>query len=205
MARINVCNAKYKLLKENTTSAYTMGEDTYPLPGLRSIDLAILMASGTLYGDGVVDENVDKITGAQVKFDINKIPIEDRSRMNGANYDGIMDLTTDDKAPEIALYFETESSKKGKKEQMWLLCGKVQPIGMAAQQTEGNVTFSTDTMTVACTQRKKDKKVLRLGDTENTKFTEKDSKGFEENPDYTIPKTEDTGSEGTTGDETEGN
>lgn len=186
MPRINVRNAKYKLLQENTTSAYTLGEDTYPLPGLRSIDLAILMASGTLYGDGVIDENVDKITGAQVKLDINKIPIEDRARMNGAKYNGIMDLTTDDKAPEIALYLETESSKTGGKEQMWLLCGKVQPIGMAVQQTEGNVNFSTDTMTVACTQRKKDNKVLRLGDTENTKFTEKDSKEFEKNPDYDI-------------------
>ena len=189
MARINVRNAKYRVLKENTDSAYTMETDTHPLPGLRSIDLAIQMASGTLYGDGVIDENVDKITGAQLKIDINKIPIADRARMNGAHYDGIMDLTTEDKAPEIAFYFETESSKAGGKEQLWLLCGKVQPIGMAGQQTEGNVNFSTDTLTVTCTQRKKDKKVLRLADTENEKFTSAASKEFESNPDYVIENT----------------
>ncbi|MBP3617930.1 MAG: hypothetical protein J6J38_07825 [Lachnospiraceae bacterium] len=204
MARINVQNAAYAVLKENTTSAYEMDE-IHPLPGLRSIDLSLLMASGTLYGDGVVDENVDKITGAQLKIDINKIPIEDRARMNGAHYDGFMDVTTDDKAPEVAFYFETESSKKGGKEQLWLVCGKVQPIGMAAKQTEDNVTFSTDTMTVKCTRRQKDRRVLRLGDTENKKLTDKDFEEFKKNPDYTIPKTEDTGSEGTTGDETEGN
>ncbi len=194
MARINVQNAAYAVLKENTTSAYEM-DDKHPLPGLRSIDLALQMASGTLYGDGVVEEEVDKITGAIVKIDINKIPIEDRARMNGAHYDGIMDVTTDDKAPEIALYFETESSKAGGKEQLWLMCGKVQPIGMAAQQTEGNVNFSTDTMTVKCTRRKKDRRVLRLGDTENEKFSSAASKEFESNPDYVI---------GTTGAGTEG-
>ena len=200
MARINVRNAKYALLKENTVDGYVL-DDMHPLPGLRTIDLALQMASGTLYGDGVIDENVDKITGAQFKFDINKIPIEDRARMSGAHYDGIMDVTTDDKAPEMAFYCETESPIAGGKEQLWLLCGQAQPIGLNASQTEQNVNFSTDTMTIKCTQRKKDKKALRLGDTENTKFTETDSKEFESNPDYVIKKTEDTGSEGTTGTE----
>ena len=184
MARINVRNAKYALVKENTTESYTLESATHPLPGLRDIDLAIQLATGTLYGDGVIEENSSKITGATLKIGINKIAIEDRARMTGAKItNGIMDVTTDDVAPYIALYLETESSKAGGKEQMWLLCGQAQPIGIAGQQSETNVNYSTDTMTIQCVSRKKDNKVLRLGDTENTAFTEAMSKDFAQNPD----------------------
>lgn len=197
MARINVRNAKYALLKENTVENYTL-DDIHPLPGLRDIDLAVQLATGTLYGDGVIEENSSKITGATVKIGINKLAIEDRARMTGAKIEnGIMDVTTDDVAPYIALYLETESSKAGGKEQMWLLCGQAQPIGLAGQQSEANVNYSTDTMTIQCVQRKKDKKVLRLGDTENASFTETMSVAFEENPDSNVAAEDN-------GDETEG-
>lgn len=197
MARINVRNAKYALLKENTVESYTL-DTVHKLPGLRDIDLAVQLATGTLYGDGVIEENSSKITGATVKIGINKIAIEDRARMTGATItNGIMDVTTDDVAPYIALYLETESSKAGGKEQMWLLCGQAQPIGLAGQQSETNVNYSTDTMTIQCVQRKKDKKVLRLGDTESTLFTEAMSAAFAENPDSNVAVEEN-------GDETEG-
>lgn len=203
MPRINVRNAKYALITENTTDAYTLGEKMYPLPGLRDIDIAVQLATGTLYGDGVIEENSSKITGAIVKIGINKIAIEDRARMSGAKItNGIMDVTTDDVAPYIALYLETESSKAGGREQMWLLCGQAQPIGLTGQQSEANVNYSTDTMTIQCVSRKKDNKVLRLADTESVLFSDKMSEGFAKNPDSSL---EMENQEGTTGDETEGN
>lgn len=187
MARINVRNAKYALVKENTIESYTLESEMHLLPGLRDIDLAIQLATGTLYGDGVIEENSSKVTGATLKIGINKIAIEDRARMTGAQItNGIMDVTTDDVAPYIALYLETESSKAGGKEQMWLLCGQAQPIGIAGQQSETNVNYSTDTMTIQCVCRKKDNKVLRLGDTENAAFTEEMSTDFASNPDSSV-------------------
>lgn len=200
MARINVRNAKYALVKENTIESYTLESEMHLLPGLRDIDLAIQLATGTLYGDGVIEENSSKVTGATLKLGINKIAIEDRARMTGAKItNGIMDVTTDDVAPYIALYLETESSKAGGKEQMWLLCGQAQPIGIAGQQSETNVNYSTDTMTIQCVCRKKDNKVLRLGDTENAAFTEEMSTDFASNPDSSVAANQGEG------DETEGN
>lgn len=186
MPRINVRNAKYAILKENTKESYTLDE-VHPLPGLRDVDIAFQLATGTLYGDGVIEENTSKITGATVKIGINKIAIEDRARMSGAKItNGVMDVTTDDVAPKIALYLETESSKSGGKEQLWLLCGQAQPIGVTGQQSETNVNYSTDSMTVQCTKREKDNKVLRMADTENDAFTEQMSTAFEENPDSAV-------------------
>lgn len=200
MARINVRNAKYTLLKENTVDSYTLDEKSYPLPGLRDIDIAVQLATGTLYGDGVIEENSSKITGATVKIGINKISIEDRARMSGAKIEnGIMDVTTDDVAPYLALYLETESSKAGGKEQLWLLCGQAQPIGLTGQQSEANVNYSTDSMTIQCVCRKKDNKVLRLADTESELFNEAMAEEFAKNPDSSMKIEE------TEGDETEGN
>lgn len=205
MARINVRNAKYALLEENTNESYKLGTK-YKLPGLRDIEIAIQLATGTLYGDGVIEENSSKITGATVKIGINKIAIEDRARMSGAKItNGIMDVTTDDVAPHIALYLETESSKAGGKEQLWLLCGQAQPIGLSGQQSEANVNYSTDTMTIQCVKRKKDNKVLRLGDTESKDFSEKMAEAFAENPESDVAMENPEGQEDTTGEGTEGN
>lgn len=183
--RINVRNAKWVPVMENTTSEYTLGT-AIPLPGLMSIDLTLTLATGVLYGDGVKKSNQSKVTGATAKVALNKIPIEARAAMTGATLtNGILDVKTTDQAPKGALYAETEADD-GTKEQLWLLCGEAQPIGLSGKQTEGSINFSTDEMTIEFTERDKDNKVLRLADTANKDFTAEASTAFAEDPDATI-------------------
>ncbi len=178
--RINVQNAKVALVMTNTKTDYAL-DTAMDLPGLMSIDLALTLATGTLYGDGVKKSDQSKVTGATLKVGLNKIPIQVRAKMTGAKItNGILDVTTDDQAPKIAFYAETEADD-GTKEQLWLLCGEAQPIGLAGKQTENNINFSTDELTINFTQREKDKKVLRLADTANEDFTK--SEEFANDPD----------------------
>lgn len=180
--RINVENAAYALIESNTTLAYSL-KNKKPLPGLRSIDLTLQLASGKLYGDGSIACNIAQATGATLKVDVNKIKIENRAEILGQTYSsGVLDVKAGDSAPEIAFYFEVISDK-GTKEQLWLLCGVAQPFGMTGAQREENITFSTDTMTIEFKPRAIDKKIQRLGDTSNADFTTVHSVNFANNPD----------------------
>lgn len=180
--RINVTNAKVAKITANTESEYTLSE-VKKLPGLRSMDFTPLMATGQLYGDGVLVEDAAMVTGGTVKIDANKVAIAERAMITGATYEsGVLDIKTTDVPPEIALYVETEASN-GTKEQMWFLCCKAQPFGVNGKQRESNITYSTDSITLSCFPRKKDKKVFRMADTEDTTFTSEMSAKFAEHPD----------------------
>lgn len=182
--RINVANAKVAKVTENTDTSYTISDVT-KLPGLRSIDFTPLLATGQLYGDGVLVEDTAMITGGTVKIDNNKIAIATRAMITGSEYkDGVLDVKTTDVAPEIALYVETEASN-GTKEQMWFLCCKAQPFGVNGTQRENNINYSTDSLTLSCFPRAKDKKVFRMADTEDKTFTSEMSTKFAEHPDMT--------------------
>lgn len=182
--RINVSNAKVAKVTENTDASYTISDVT-KLPGLRSIDFTPLLATGQLYGDGVLVEDAAMITGGTVKIDNNKIAIATRAMITGSEYkDGVLDVKTTDVAPEIALYVETEASN-GTKEQMWFLCCKAQPFGVNGTQRENNINYSTDSLTLSCFPRAKDKKVFRMADTEDETFTSEMSTKFAEHPDMT--------------------
>lgn len=181
--RINVKNAALVEVTANTETSYEIGE-ILKLPGLMSIDLTLLMATGELYGDGALSSKISRITGATLKFGVNKVPLEGRVLLNGSviSEEGILDVSTDDKQKTVAFYAETEADDNTK-EQLWLLCGNAQPFGISGKQSEGNITFSTDEVTIDFIRRKMDKKVLRLADTVLKKFTEENSKKFALHPD----------------------
>ena len=182
--RINVANAKVAKVTANTDENYTISDVT-KLPGLRSIDFTPLLATGQLYGDGVLVEDAAMVTGGTVKIDANKVAIATRAMITGAEYkDGVLDIKTTDVPPEIALYVETEASN-GTKEQMWFLCCKAQPFGVSGTQRENNINYSTDSLTLSCFQRAKDKKVFRMADTEDETFTSEMSTKFAGHPDMT--------------------
>lgn len=182
--RINVANAKVAKVAENTDASYTISDVT-KLPGLRSIDFTPLLATGQLYGDGVLVEDAAMVTGGTVKIDANKVAIAVRAMITGSEYkDGVLDIKTSDVPPEIALYVETEASN-GTKEQMWFLCCKAQPFGVSGTQRENNINYSTDSLTLSCFPRAKDKKVFRMADTEDETFTSEMSTKFAEHPDMT--------------------
>lgn len=180
--RINVKNFKYALVSVDNSTTYTIG-DVVPVPGLMTVDLTLLSSTGELYGDGALVSKIAKLTGATLKLGHDKLPIVDRAALLGATItDGILDLKTSDTPAKVACYFEVEQDD-GTKEQMWLLAGKAEPIGLSAKQAEGNINYSTDEITINFVRRELDNKVLRMGDTSNSSFTSTVSAAFATDPD----------------------
>lgn len=175
--RINCENAGYALVSANTSAAYTVSTKK-PVAGLMTADIAFSLASGTLYGDGTIKENIGQITGATLTVELNKLDIDARAELMGHSYsNGILDVKAGDTPPEIAFYFEMPSSK-GTKEQIWLLVGKAQPSNIAGNQRTENINFTTDSMTINFVANEKDKIVMRLADTADSAFTTASSTSF---------------------------
>lgn len=180
--RINVKNFKIAPVSVDNSTTYTIGT-IVPVPGLMTVDLTMLSSSGELYGDGALVSKIAKLTGATLKIGHDKLPIDVRATLLGATVtNGILDLKTSDTPAKIAVYFETEQDD-GTKEQMWLLSGKAEPIGISAKQAEGNINYSTDEITINFIRRELDNKVLRMADTANATFTA--SAAFAADPDTT--------------------
>lgn len=181
--RINIRNAKYAPVQTDTAASYTLGT-AVNLPGLQTLDLTLTSASGELYGDGAMVAKDTKLTGAQVKVNLAKIDIAARAALTGATVDskGILITSTDDQAPKIAFYAETEEND-GKKEQLWFLCGKAEPIGASAAQSTNSITYSTDELTINFIRREKDNALYKWLDTADSTVTAQTSTDFESDPD----------------------
>lgn len=179
--RVNCEAAAYAVVSANNSNTYTVGTKK-ALAGLMTADIAFSLASGTLYGDGTIKENIGQITGATLTIEVNKLDVDARAELMGHTYtNGILDVKTGDTPPEIAFYFEMPSSK-GTKEQIWLLVGKAQPSNIAGNQRTDNINFTTDSMTINFVANEKDKIVMRLADTADSAFTTSSSTSFASAP-----------------------
>lgn len=187
--RINIKNAKMAKVTVDNGTTYTI-DTPEAVPGLMTIDLTMLSASGELYGDGAIVSKLAKLTGAQIRVGLNKLSTAQRATLLGAtvNSNGSLDQKSSDTPAKVAFYFETEQDD-GTKEQLWLLSCKAEPFGLSARQTESNINYSTDEITIDCVRREKDNLILRLVDTADTTVTSAYSAAFASDPDGTVPGT----------------
>lgn len=181
--RINVRNCKRATVTSDTNAAYTIGTPV-AMPTLRDVEIAFTTSSGTLYGDGEKVSEVSLITGATLKFGIDKLTQADKVALLGVTKDsnGIISYKTTDKPPKVAIYFEVEHDDGGF-EATWLLVGKAQPIGLTAQQKEDSITYSTETVNIDFVRRELDKTVIKMADTDDADFTTVKQTAFAASPD----------------------
>lgn len=180
--RININNIVYcKLLTDETGN--TTYSEVKPLSPAIQIQVIASLASGVLYGNGVQEENIAKMTGLAVALDVNKVPIEDRAEILGNKYEnGVLVETSGDEAPYIALGYEVPETN-GCKELIWLLKGRAQPYNSNVQQSTDNINFSTDSITINFIPRTSDGMLRFFGDTANADLTEQQiSKWFTTGP-----------------------
>ena len=184
--KFNVKNCQYAPVSVDNSTTYTIGT-VVPLPDLRTIDITFLTATGELYGDGKLAAKDAKLTGAQAKIGINKIPQAARADMLGHTVDsnGIMHVKTTDVQKQIAVYAELELNNGGY-EAVWLLSGKCEPINITGNQAEGNINYTTDELTINFIARKKDSEVIQQADTDNASFTTAAQTAFKAGPDPTV-------------------
>lgn len=184
--KMNVRNCKFAPVSTNTKSDYSIGT-AVNLPALRTVDITFMLASGELYGDGALVAKRTKLTGATLRIGIDKIPMSARSTMLGHGIEsgkGIMDVKTTDTPIEIAMYMEIEHDDGGY-EATWLLVGKAQPINISGAQSESNINFTTDELTVDFIRRELDNTVLKLADTDMEDFSSATQTAFAADPDVT--------------------
>lgn len=168
--RINVKNVVYAMLESDESGGTTYGEVKTISPAMQ-VQLTPTLASGVLYGNGVQQENIAKITGISLVLDVNKIPIENRAEMMGNKYaNGVLEEGAEDEAPYLAIGYEVEETN-GCKELIWLLKGRAQPYNSNVQQSTDNINFSTDSLTINFTPRDSDGKLKFFADTANEEFT----------------------------------
>ena len=162
--RINIKNLHYAKITGDDESATTYDTPVHVL-GAMQIALTPSVATGTLYGDGVIRDELAKQTGIGVQLDLNKLPVVHRAAMLGNTLkNGVLVENEADTPPEMALGFEVEQTG-GKSEFVWLLKGKMAPITNTIQQTTENVNFSTDTTTMTFMPRKSDGDIKYYADT----------------------------------------
>ena len=184
--KMNVKNCKYAPVSVNSSSAYTLGT-AVDLPAIRTVDITFTLATGELYGDGELVSKRSKLTGATLKLGIDKLPQAARAAMLGHTIEtskGIMDVKTTDVPIEIAMYLEIELDNGGY-EAAWLLVGKAQPVNITGAQSESNINYTTDELTIDFVRRELDKCVIKYADTDNEDFTSTVQTAFKTSPDVT--------------------
>jgi phi13 family phage major tail protein len=175
--RINVSKIVYAPVLKDTSTEYTHGT-VKDLGAVMQVQLTPSLAAGVLFGRGVKTEDLAKLTGVELQVDLNKVPIEVRAELMGNTYEnGVLSEGKSDQAINIAVGFEVEETDDHR-ELMWLYKGKVKPFANTVKQSEDNITFSTDTITIGFVPRALDGKIRSFGDTANADFTEEAANTF---------------------------
>ena len=168
--RINVMNPVYAQLTSDTAETVEYGT-VKPLGEAMQVQITPSVAVGKLFGNGVPQEDISKLTGLAMVLDATKIPIEDKAIIQGHEYKGgVVIEKAGDEAPYIAIGYMIEGTNK-KNEYVWLLKGRAAPMNETVKQSEDNITFSTDTININFIPRVKDKEIRYYADSANDTFT----------------------------------
>lgn len=178
--RYNVSRLVFAIIVQDTAAGFIY-QPVKKLGEPMQVQLTYTLATGSVYGRGVKQFTITKITGATLQLDINKILIEIRAELYGNKYEnGILSVNEGDQAKTIAIGYELEnvSDNGNKKEMEWLLKGKPQPFGKTTQQVTDSINISTDTMTIDFVPREFDGDIHKIADTANPEFTETAAETF---------------------------
>lgn len=117
--------------------------------GMEKISRKTQMASGKLHGDGKIRKNSIKKSGYELSLSLNNLPSEWRNYLEGTTFtDGGVEYATSKDIPNyFAIGWEVEKTG-GFSEFVWFPFCQAQPIEQETQQTEDNINYSTDSITI---------------------------------------------------------
>ena len=168
--KINVKNPVYCKLTSDSLSGVSYGS-VVSLGEAMQMQVTAVSSSGQLYGNGSIVDSSSKIVGLTVVFDATKLPIEVVADIYNQTYtNGVMQEKAGEQANYIALGYEVEQTT-GDSEYVWLLKGRPQPLNENTQQSEANITYSTDQMTIDFVRRIYDDMLRYKADAANADFT----------------------------------
>lgn len=176
MFKINVKNVHMAEIEE-TESGLQFGTPEW-IAGAMEIGRVPQLASGKLYGDGKVSHTTSKKNAYSITLNHNKIPGKWRRYMEGVKtVNGVESGTTSDNPKPFAIGWEVEKTDN-KKELIWFLYCKAEPIEQSVKQSEENMTYSTDTVKITATEHDDVKRFYTFIDTEDEEVTEEIAENF---------------------------
>ncbi len=160
--KINIKNFRYTILLKDDETGVEYGP-IQKIPGLMELTITPNVLEGKLRGDGAVKNQEVILESLGVAMGLNRLPLKDRAAMRGNKYEnGELTENKDDKAPYIAMAFESETTEKP--ELTWLFKGKMSPPTDEQKQRDGNVTYNTDKVNFLFIPREFDGDLRKIAD-----------------------------------------
>lgn len=180
--KINIKNPVYCLVLTDESTGTTYG----PVKSLGEAQQAQVTASsatGSLYGNGTKVDSSAKLTGLTLALDSTKVPVEAKADIFDYTVtNGVVQVKAGAQPKYIAVGYEVEQTS-GKSEYIWLLKGRPQPMNENTAQSEDNINYSTDQLTVEFVERVSDGMLEFFADAANEDFTAAQAaKWFDEGP-----------------------
>jgi len=144
--KINVQNVHLAEITE-TTGEITFGTPEH-VAGAMEMGRTPQLSTGQLYGDGKITHKNSKKVAYQITANLNKLPTKWRRYMEGVKVvTGVESGTSSDEPKPFAIGWEVEKTGGGK-ELVWFLYCTAEPIQQTERQSEDNVNYSTDNVTI---------------------------------------------------------
>lgn len=180
--RINIKRPVYAEVTSDTGEGTSYGE-VKSLGEAQQAQITASVASGQLHGDGAIVDSSAIMTGLSLVLSTTKVPIE--AQVDIYNYkvtDGVVQVKAGVKPKYIAVGYEVEQTD-GSSEFVWLLKGRPQPLNSDVKQSEGNINYSTDSITIDFVRRKSDNMLKFFADGSNPELTKAQADAwFDEGP-----------------------
>jgi phi13 family phage major tail protein len=175
--KINVQNVHLAEITESPEGELTHGTPEH-VAGAMEIGRVPQISSGQLYGDGKIRKETSRKVKYQITANLNKLPTKWRRYMEGVTVkNGVESATSKDEPKPFAMGWEVEKTGE-KKEMIWFLYCKAEPIQETTRQSEDNVNFSTDNLTISALEDDRLGRFYTFIDTEDEDVTEDMIKNF---------------------------
>ena len=185
--KINIKNPVYAEVLTDGKEGTTYGE-VKSMGEAQQAQVTASVSSGQLYGNGALVDSSSVMTGISLALTTTKIPIEVQADIYNYKVDnGVVQVQAGAKAKYIAVGYEVEQTD-GNSEYIWLLKGRPQPLNSDVKQSEGNITYSTDTITIDFVKRASDGMLKYFADGANPELTKAQAAAwFSEGPAKPVP------------------
>jgi phi13 family phage major tail protein len=168
--KINVQNVHLAEINESPGEELTYGTPEH-IEGAMEIGRVPQLASGQLYGDGKIRKQTARKVRYQLTVNLNKLPTKWRRYMEGVTVkEGVESGTSKDEAKPFAIGWEVEKTG-GQKEMIWFLYCIAEPIQETARQSEENINYSNDSLTITALEDDRLGRYYTFIDTEDEDVT----------------------------------
>ncbi len=175
--KINVQNVHLAEITESPDGDLTFGTPEHVV-GAMEIGKVPQLATGQLYGDGKITHSTSRKVRYQLTVGLNKLTTKWRRYMEGVKVvDGVESGTSKDEPKPFAIGWEVEKTGD-EKELIWFLYCLAEPVQTTDRQSEENINYSTDSVTITALEDDSLGRYYTFIDSEDEDITEQMMKDF---------------------------